>query len=176
MGDETSEGGGVNGSSSLTIDTGGVDTGSCRHLFFAVFLPLLFFLLGEKKTARQLGAELLVHKCAWSTEQKEMGETSCFLQLATTTDRPSFYPNAVICQSPQCLPQLLGVYLAELGSASSLVRAVVNEIKGLGIFLLPLGATLELVLFFLALLELHCSCAAAVGTWSCASSVLTWTH
>lgn len=143
---------------------------TCSSLCF-----FLSFLLGEKKTARQLGAELLVSNCAWPTEQKELGETSCFLQLATTKNRPPFYPNVVICQSPQCLPQLLRVYLAVLGSASSLVGAVVNEIKGLGLSLLPLGATLEL-LFFLALLELHCSCATAVGAWSRASSVLTWTH
>lgn len=50
-----------------------------------VSTSLCFFLLG-KKTSRQLGAELLVSNCAWPTEQKELGETSCFLQLATTTE------------------------------------------------------------------------------------------
>lgn len=78
VGDETSGGGGVNGSNSHAVDTGGVDTGSCSSLVLHCVSTSLF-LLGEKKTARQLGAELLVHKCAWPPEQKEVGETSYFL-------------------------------------------------------------------------------------------------
>lgn len=65
------------------------------------------------------------------------------------------------CQSPQCLPQVQGVWLAESSSASSLVRAVVKEMKRGGLPLLPLGAAVMLMLFCLALLVLPHSCVAA---------------
>lgn len=136
------------------------------------YLSLFFFV--RKENIKAAGSRALGQQLCLTYRTKRIGWNQLF-SAAGHYHRTSFYPNVVICQSPQCLPQLLRVYLAVLGSASSLVGAVVNEIKGLGLSLLPLGATLEL-LFFLALLELHCSCATAVGAWSRASSVLTWTH